>query len=409
MAKKKSRQQEAIDAGQTLQQNITDAGQQYQNTIQQAGQAYQQGLDNIANNYQNSANDAMSSVQRANEAAERDFTDIAQDIKNQYDEAQRENAIRSRADLNSAKYAGVTELASSIANLIGVGALGASNQTYQNYSQNWMQRADQERRARQARMDNIRERERQQRAQIAQLRQGGANALAQMRLGQAGTVAGLRGNALQAGYQSGRDAAQAGYQAGTAAAQAGYQGTLQGLQLGMQEENAQASRGLQAAALAQRDRQFNAQMEAKGYDYDPKTGKWNPNPEKMATIATASGRSGRGGSNSNNSYTIIDANGNMNVAHMKSDEKKALLSGAVSDIESDLGEEEAKKFQSEYQMADSDSERNAIIEKWMGKSPRVEARIRAVDPTYRGNHTRAAQENPYAGKNKNSIDAEFGL
>lgn len=82
-----------------------------------------------------------------------------------------------KRDYNSAKWSGLTELASSLANLVGV-ANGASHQTIRTtYSQDWMRQADANRKEYKARLDRIKDMMESSRKETAQARLNGALSL----------------------------------------------------------------------------------------------------------------------------------------------------------------------------------------------------------------------------------------
>lgn len=73
---------------------------------------------------------------------EKDFASIVANIKAQQDAEQAEISSRYQDARRASKFTGVTELASAIANMIGVGSHGSSHQTYKDFSKDWMTTAD---------------------------------------------------------------------------------------------------------------------------------------------------------------------------------------------------------------------------------------------------------------------------
>ena len=84
--------------------------------------------------------------------------------KNQQDArikaAEEENARRTQMENRRNALVGAGELAASLFNLYAVGDLHASNQVYKDFSQDWMRKADADRKMRLARIENLRERQR---------------------------------------------------------------------------------------------------------------------------------------------------------------------------------------------------------------------------------------------------------
>jgi len=108
------------------------------------------------------------------------FYNIVQDKRKQYEDAIEEEKKRRRIDYNTAKWTAVTEAAASLANLIGVGGYGASNQQYHQYSQDWMKKADADSKERRQRIDRLREQQREMESQLEAGRLKGAIAVAQL-------------------------------------------------------------------------------------------------------------------------------------------------------------------------------------------------------------------------------------
>lgn len=85
------------------------------------------------------------------------FADLAQRRKDEYEKAKAEEDARVAGARKAAAWTGGAEAVAAIANLVGVGALGASNQTLPQYSVNWMRTADEDYRQRKDRLDRLRE------------------------------------------------------------------------------------------------------------------------------------------------------------------------------------------------------------------------------------------------------------
>lgn len=101
---------------------------------------------------------------------QRSFADYVLGMRQELDQAQREAQQEENADLNAARWTGLTELASSIANMIGVGQGNAVSQQFTPQSQNWMAKADRDMKANRSRIDNLRQRQRDAELKMQQLR-----------------------------------------------------------------------------------------------------------------------------------------------------------------------------------------------------------------------------------------------
>lgn len=74
--------------------------------------------------------------------------------------AEEENERRTQMEGRRASMVNAAGLAASLFNLYAVGGLHASNQVYRDHTQDWMRKADADRRMRRARIDNLRDRQR---------------------------------------------------------------------------------------------------------------------------------------------------------------------------------------------------------------------------------------------------------
>ena len=110
------------------------------------------------------------------------FADIINAYSNDLKKSQQESEAAQKADVQAARWSNATELAASIANLIGVGQGNAVSQQYSNPSVDWMSKAQEEMHQRRSRMDDVRERQRAMQLQMARLR--GEEALQMLRYDQ---------------------------------------------------------------------------------------------------------------------------------------------------------------------------------------------------------------------------------
>ena len=100
-------------------------------------------------------------------------------MKKDDEQALKESEAQVKADQRAAEFTGYAELASAIANLVGVGGYNAVSQQHKNFSQGWMQKADQDLREHRNRLQNIRDRQRDMEYKLNQLRQQNGLQLAQ--------------------------------------------------------------------------------------------------------------------------------------------------------------------------------------------------------------------------------------
>lgn len=94
------------------------------------------------------------------------LANLVQGYQNDLAEAKKEAELQKKIDTNKTVFAGVTEFASALANLIGTGQ-GAVNQQPKTYTQDWMREADQHRQQERERLDRMREKLREQEQQGA--------------------------------------------------------------------------------------------------------------------------------------------------------------------------------------------------------------------------------------------------
>lgn len=162
-------------------ENVQNAYDAYQSEVQQAGQNVVEGMQTAgaqqladleaANNAYNEANNAAIEANRQqSNAAIGSFADMVNQYAENIRRAEDEGAAQVAASQRAARWAGATELASSIANLVAVGGHNAVSQQYRPFSQDWMRKADQDARINRMRIDNLRERQRAMQGQLANLR-----------------------------------------------------------------------------------------------------------------------------------------------------------------------------------------------------------------------------------------------
>ena len=94
------------------------------------------------------------------------LANLVQGYQDDLEQAKKEAELQKQIDTSKSVFAGVTEFASALANLIGTGQ-GAINQQPKTYTQDWMREADQHRQQERERLDRMRDKLRQQQEQGA--------------------------------------------------------------------------------------------------------------------------------------------------------------------------------------------------------------------------------------------------
>lgn len=345
------------------------ANQAYIGNLETAQAANQAALDQSQQNY----NNLMAKYNN-------DFAAMVQGESDRIRKEQEEARTMIQADQKAAQWSGLTELASSVANMIGVGSFNAANQQYRSYSQDWMKKADQDLREHRYRMDNIRARQ---------------NALKQQQLnlqmGQAGQALARENERIKQQYNDRMALAEAQRNAALqpmdirskAADEAGELG-LKGMQTaaGIKAQEQSTAQGWTRLKMAQDEADF--EKLAKGFIPDGKGG-------YKYDIESASKKLGVDskyfGKSDTLAFPILDINGDVNMAHMSEKDMTAVLDFARGAIESDLGKDEADDFTREFNKKDDKQYRTEVLMKWMGKSPSCETAIRLHDTAYKGKHT----------------------
>lgn len=310
------------------------------------GEQYQEGWNAYADSVNQTAADMAAQQKAADEAylqsmavaeqqrqqtAEQNYNRVADLLKQGYSaqeamlrasqanvqKAEVEDAVKYKADLNAAKYTGLTELASSVANMIGVGSFNAANQQYRQYSQDWMRKADQDMRLRRARIDNLRERQRAMQNRLDQLRQ--SNNLTLLQQQAAEDAARNKYATDRANVQRESALAQAKIIAGANndAAQARLKGQTAAVEANEQQRQFNAKMGQDATLQRERMEQT---YRLHGFTKNEK-GEW------VAPDVSASGSGGSGKGSGGNRYDVTIDGTNVVLNIPKETYSRALLDG----------------------------------------------------------------------------------
>ena len=147
------------------------------NSIRGAMDALDKKSEEITQKNIEANNTYRAAVEAANKAQEESNNTILQRYISDAELARKENEVMGKAERKAAMWTGATEFGAALANLLGV-SFGAENQQIKPYSENWMQRADQNRKDRIRRMDSLNDRRSALEQQIAALKTSGLKELA---------------------------------------------------------------------------------------------------------------------------------------------------------------------------------------------------------------------------------------
>ena len=149
----------------------------YLNDYEEKMKQAQQGL---ASGISDASTAATQQMQAANAAADQDVADVLIRLGEDARKAKQEQQVLSDMEASRAKWAGVTEAAAALSNLVGVGSFNSANQQHHQYSADWMKDADTKRQQRDARLDNIKANLDAMRMKSSQLKAANATTLAKM-------------------------------------------------------------------------------------------------------------------------------------------------------------------------------------------------------------------------------------
>ncbi len=367
MARKKD---EIQKAGQSYGERISSSASREAGALDNLQEQHRTDMKAVADEMKAADELAIQKTEEAQQQAEQNGAARILEMGNQLRSQQEEGEAQVEADQTAARWTGAGELAAAVANLIAVGEGNAVSQQQRTYSQDWMRKAESDLQEHRSRMADARDRLRVLGERQDALKAGNAKALEKMR---------LDASERQAAFAKQR--ADAELAAGVKSASIRAEGEQKAAQADYQEKR-------DKEALQRRQAEFSATMAARGYNPD---GTLN----KTLFEAINATKTGGKGQSSLVSYPIMDKDGNVNVAKMKSEEMKGLLAFAQGAISDELGEADGKQFEREMRKAADDKEKNAVLTKWMAKSKSCETAIRLIDESYQGVHgTGATIEKP---------------
>lgn len=193
------------------------------------------------------------------------------------EKAERENKILHQGDLNAAKYTGLTNLATSIANMIGVGEGHAVSQQYHDYSQDWMRKADEDMKQRRARIDNLRERQRAIQQQRDEMKVNNGLTIVQMQEKAAEAQRKERLRKAEAQAKASIDAAVIRAEGQRSASKMELEGEQDQMNYNLRKRGQDISAGQHRDLMEQTYRRY-------GFEKDPNTGEWKVRAPKSPAV-----------------------------------------------------------------------------------------------------------------------------
>ena len=166
---KKTREEQMRESANRAAAQQAALGEAYAQGLADATSQQAEALGTIHTDSSNAANAAMQRYQQRQNERQADLAGMLLQQRKDFEAQNAQDEEQIKNDVKAARWTGATELAASLANLIGVGSFNAANQQYKQYSQDWMRKADADMRMQRARLDNFRERQRAMQMHINQL------------------------------------------------------------------------------------------------------------------------------------------------------------------------------------------------------------------------------------------------
>ena len=370
MAKKKTFGEEYLDAANQQAQIISDANNKLATTVEQEGAKQAKAMADAQTAQSQAMNDAQAAYRKSMDEGLTNFADIVSAQKDRIDQERAEGEQRIQNDQQAARWAGATELAASIANLIGVGGHNAVSQQYKSYSQDWMRKADQDRREHKNRLDNLRTRQDALQQQLAQLRMNDAGQALQAAKAKAAQDYQDRLALIQLQGKNATDAAKLRAEGAIGAGETALKGAQTAASLGLQE------RGQNISAQQHRDT-MELNMAKAGMKKDA-SGKIVP--DKDSAIWKSSQKKSTSGSG--NTYYYTDKDGNLAPVQMSASEYDKFVEQSYAKLKDD------PEFLKQYKMQTNDLDRKSLIYLYAQQDPER----RAVLSQYGDNPERYMQD-----------------
>lgn len=280
----------------------------------------------------------IASVEKSLQDEEKTATDALLDYGKYVEETRKENEAQALADKRAARWTGLTELAASLANLIGVGANDASHQQYHSFSQDWMKQADMDARERRNRFQSIRDRQNQMQMNLAALKAGNAKDLAAMRdKAAAQRYAGKVGLA-DFDYKATTENNALLNKGAEAAMNLRLQGGLAGIKT--KQTNEQLAQGRQRLGIYARqqnlqEQKYNDSIDMSNYKRD-KDGKLVLDEEKVKKNAEIAAKVSGGGSKPNGNLYDMTVNGQRVVLNMNKENRAQAIKDGTEELKRDI-------------------------------------------------------------------------
>lgn len=272
----------------------------------------------------------IASVEKSLQDEEKTATDALLDYGKYVEERRKEDEAQAVADKRAARWTGLTELAASIANLIGVGANDASNQEYHSFSQDWMKRADMDARERRNRFQSIKERQMQMQNNLAALKAGNAKDLAALRDKAAAQRYAQRLDLADFNYKSSAENNAILAKGAEAASNLRLQGGLAGIKTKQTNEHLEQGRqrlGIYSRQQDLQEKKYNDSIDMSNYKRD-KNGNLVLDEEKVKRNAEIAAKTSGGGSKSSgNKYDITIGNQRVVLDMSKENRAQAIKDG----------------------------------------------------------------------------------
>lgn len=344
------------------QQAVTteQAGAELDNALQQAGQQQEEQIAAANVQHAQKLNAAQQAYQDRVNAGYTDFVDILGERKAQTQQAQQEAQQQVEADRKAAKWTGLTELATSLVNLYGVGEMNAAPQQYKPVSQDWMKKADEDLKAGRSRVENLLERERAAKAQLNQLKISDARQAFELAKQQAD--ADLQQQLAKIKRRHDTEVASAKIKADTASNAAGVRAKGEQNEAQMRFNQQKETNDVAQANRAREDRLAM-------YGMTLKDGK--PVVDTESEIYKAYSQRRSGGSGSENQIYYYDADGNFVWAPMKNKEYEAFLDKVYALAMND------PEFSESYAEASNERERKSMLFNYASNNPDLRAELDA--------------------------------
>lgn len=257
-------------------------------------------------------------------------------------DAEEEDRTRTEMENRRAGFVGAGEVAASLINLFSVGSLHASNQVYKDQMQDWMKKADMDRKYRTMRIDQLRERQRGigdkyatlQAAQTEQAYQNWMKNAAEDQKADA-DIFNITNNLALREAQARAEQVDKGGELLTKGATAADQSSQGWAHINQAKDNLQWQKDKHAA-----------DMRAEGRNAD---GTINPNyvKDNVAAAAAAnggSGSSGAGGSKNGGDYYAVVIDGRDMTLRMSKETYEQGIKSGTEEIKEDIAREAAKKL-----------------------------------------------------------------